>query len=46
MDDRQAYALANPLVRADLGLAAIERYRHIRQRGDGLLVVVILAVDR
>lgn len=46
MNDRQAYAYARPLSRADLGPDAIARYRHIRQRGDGTLLIVVLAIDR
>lgn len=47
MNDRQSYALTHPLNDANVGRAeALLAYRHVRQRGDGIYVVVILAVDR
>lgn len=45
MNDRQAYALTHPLNDA-VDHQALTRCRHMRQRGDGTLLVVILAVDR
>lgn len=45
MNDRQLAALLNPQDRADDPSTLTPR-RSIRQRGDGLLLVVILAVDR
>lgn len=43
MNERQAYALAHPLNGSDQDISL---YRRVRQRGDGSLLVVILAVDR
>lgn len=43
MTPRQAYALTNPLNRADGDVA---RYRATRQHATGLLIMTILAVDR
>lgn len=43
MNDRQLHALTHPLNNADADLTP---YRSIRQRGDGSLLVVVLAVDR
>lgn len=43
MDDRQLHALTHPLSDAHADIAP---YRSIRQRGDGSLLVVVLAVDR
>lgn len=40
---RQAFAIANPLNRAD---GDITPYRAARQHGTGLLIMTILAVDR
>ena len=40
---RQAYALTNPLNRAD---ADITPYRSVRKHATGLLIMTILAVDR
>ena len=40
---RQAYALANPLNRAD---GDITPYRATRAHGSGLLMLTILAIDR
>lgn len=45
MNERQRYALTHPLNDA-VDQAAIASVRHIHQRGDGTLMVVILAVDR
>lgn len=44
--DRQAYALAHPLARADGGAHALDPYRHTRKHATGLLMTTILAVDR
>lgn len=47
MTDRQLYALTHPLNEANVGNPdALAGYRHVRLRGDGVLVVTILAVDR
>ena len=46
MNERQAFALAHPLDSADPARCGIERYRTGRLRGDGSLLVVVLAVDR
>lgn len=47
MTDRQLYALLHPLNEANVGSpAALVNYRQVRLRGDGVYVVVILAVDR
>lgn len=43
MNDRQAYALAHPLNRADGDVAP---YRATRKHATGLLIMTILAVDR
>jgi hypothetical protein len=43
MSGRQAFALANPLNRADGDIAP---YRAVRKHGSGLLIMTILAVDR
>lgn len=43
MNPRQLHALTHPLNGAT---DDISRYRSIRQRGDGSLLVVVLAVDR
>jgi hypothetical protein len=43
MNPRQHHALTHPLNNGEVPIAA---YRSIRQRGDGSLLVVILAVDR
>lgn len=43
MNPRQAHALTHPLSDATTDITP---YRTIRQRGDGTLLVVILAVDR
>lgn len=40
---RQLHALTHPL---NDDLADVAPYRTIRQRGDGTLLVVVLAVDR
>lgn len=40
---RQAYALANPLNRADGDIAP---YRAVRTHATGMLIMTILAVDR
>ena len=40
---RQAFAIANPLNRAD---GDITPYRAARKHGTGLLIMTILAVDR
>lgn len=45
MKGRQAYALANPLGRADVGEQILE-YRATRKHATGLLLMSILAVDR
>lgn len=45
MNERQLAALTAPLNNAR-DHAAIARRRHMRQRGDGTLLVVVLAVDR
>lgn len=42
-NERQAYALANPLNRTGVDIAP---YRHVRKHGTGLLIMTILAVDR
>jgi hypothetical protein len=42
-DQRQAYALANPLNRTD---ADIDPYRSVRKHATGMLIMTILAVDR
>lgn len=44
MNDRQRHALTHPLSLYPGERA--ETYRTIRQRGDGTLLVIILAVDR
>jgi hypothetical protein len=41
--DRQAFALAHPLNRADGDIAP---YRAVRKHATGMLVMTILAVDR
>lgn len=47
MNDRQRHALTHPLNDAAVvGRDPLARYRHVRQRGDGVYVVTILAVDR
>lgn len=50
MNERQEYALLNPLSSADLGRANVDRiaaYRHVRRdKRSGLLMMSILAVDR
>lgn len=47
MNDRQHYALTHPLNNADIANPhALLAYRHLRLRGDGVYVCVILAVDR
>lgn len=43
MKQRQLQALTHPLNDPRQNIAP---YRHVRQRGDGSLLVVILAVDR
>lgn len=43
--DRQAYALAHPLNRAD-GSDDIMPYRRVRKHATGLLIMTVLAVDR
>ena len=45
MDERQRYAMENPLERADLG-NQILKYRKTRKHATGLLMMTILAVDR
>lgn len=44
--ERQRYALANPLGRADLGPDALAPHRTVRKHATGLLLMTILAVDR
>jgi len=47
MNARQLFALKHPLNEANVGRPEVLlEYRHVRQRGDGVYVVVILAVDR
>ena len=41
--DRQTFAIANPLNRAD---GDTTRYRAVRKHATGLLIMTILAVDR
>ena len=41
--DRQAYALAHPMNRAD---GDIMPYRAVRKHATGMLIMTILAVDR
>lgn len=45
MNDRQHFALTHP-VNGERDLPGLHRYRTITDRGDGTLLVVILAVDR
>lgn len=44
--DRQAYALAHPLGRADGHPSELDPLRHVRKHATGLLMMTILAVDR
>ena len=46
MTERQAYALAHPLARADGDPTDLEALRHQRKHATGLLMLTILAVDR
>jgi hypothetical protein len=47
VNSRQLYALLHPLNEANVAdPGALMAYRHVRQRGDGVYVCVILAVDR
>lgn len=43
MNDRQRFALVNPL---NNGAADTRPYRTVDRQADGLLMVVLLAVDR
>jgi hypothetical protein len=44
--DRQGYALAHPLARADLGMDLMAPHTRDRRHATGLYVRTILAVDR
>lgn len=44
--ERQAYALAHPLGRADGPVSDLAPLRHMRKHATGLLLMTILAVDR
>jgi len=46
MDQRQAYALAHPLDRADLGVAVLAQYVLDERQVSGNILRSILAVDR
>lgn len=46
MNERQAYAHAHPLGRADLGAGALDPLRATRKHATGLILMTILAVDR
>lgn len=43
---RQTYALAHPLGRADGHPSDLDPLRHVRKHATGLLMMTILAVDR